>query len=171
MFEVAIVQAVLTSESSTTMSSQMFGKDTSPVLQRREVVTAFLRHAGKILLVQRSAKTGSYQRRWAGISGYLEDPTPLQQVLREIREETGLEEKAVHLVRAGKPLEVRAPELATCWIVYPFLFDIDAPDQIRLDWENTELRWLAPEQLQEYPTVPALAQALAACLEDSDGQN
>ncbi len=148
--------------------SKLSGKDTSPVLQRREVVTTFLRHAGKILLVQRSAKTGSYQQRWAGISGYLEDPTPLQQALREIREETGLEETSVHLVRAGKPLEIPAPELATCWIVHPFLFDIDAPDQIRLDWENTELRWVSPEQLQEYPTVPALAQALVACLEDSE---
>ena len=139
-----------------------------PVLQRQEVVTAFLRSAGKILLVQRSAKTGTYPRRWAGISGYLEDPTPLQQALREIHEETGLEETTVHLVRAGKPLKVPAPELATCWIVHPFLFDIEGPDQIRLDWENTALRWVLPEQLAAYSTVPGLAQALAACLESAE---
>lgn len=143
----------------------MSSTHTGSVLQRREVVTAFLRSAGKILLVQRSAKTGTYQRRWAGISGYLEDATPLQQALREIREETGLEETTVHLTRAGKPLEVPAPELATCWVVYPSLFDIDTPDQIRLDCENTALRWILPEQLPAYPTVPGLAQALAACLE------
>ena len=146
----------------------MSSTHTKPVLQRREVVTAFLRSAGKILLVQRSAKTGTYQRRWAGISGYLEDPTPLQQALREIHEETGLEETTVHLVRAGKPLEVPAPELAACWVVHPFLFDIDTPDQIRLDWENTALRWVLPEQLSAYPTVPGLAQALAVCLEDPE---
>ena len=134
-------------------------------LKRQEVVTAFLRHAGKILIVRRSGKTGTYQQRWSGISGYLEDPTPLQQTVREIREETGLEETAVRLVRAGKPLTIPAPELKTCWIVHPFLFDINDPDQIQLDWENTELRWVAPPELADYPTVPALAEALAACLE------
>ncbi len=120
------------------------------------------------MLVQRSTKTGTYQRRWAGISGYLEDPTPLQQVLREIHEETGLEETTVHLVRAGKPLEIPAPELATYWVVYPFLFDIDAPDQICLDWENTALLWVLPEQVSAYQTVPGLMQALAACFEEAE---
>ena len=149
----------------------MSDASTRPVLQRREVVTAFLRAGGNILLVQRSAKTRTYQRRWAGISGYLEDPTPLQQALREIREETGLDETTVHLARAGKPLEIPAPELATCWIVHPFVFDIDAPDRIRLDWENTALRWVLPDQLPTYPTVPGLAQALAACLSGAEEPN
>lgn len=145
------------------MASSTTQTDSS--LKRQEVVTAFLRHAGKILIVRRSGKTGTYQHRWSGISGYLEDPTPLQQAIREIREETGLEEAAVRLVRAGKPLSIPAPELKTCWIVHPFLFDIDAPDRIRLDWENTECRWVARQELEDYPTVPALAKALAACLE------
>ena len=149
----------------------MSDASTRPVLRRREVVTAFLRAGGKILLVRRSAKTRTYQRRWAGISGSLEDPTPLQQALREIREETGLDETTVHLARAGKPLEIPAPELATYWIVHPFLFDIDAPDQIRLDWENTALRWVLPDQLPTYPTVPGLAQALAACLDGAEGHS
>lgn len=134
-------------------------------LKPQKVVTAFLRHAGKILIVRRSGKTGTYQQRWSGISGYLEDPTPLQQAVREVREETGLNETAFRLVQVGKPLSIPAPELKTCWIVHPFLFDIDTPDQIRLDWENTEYRWVAPHELGDYPTVPALAEALAACLE------
>jgi len=53
------------------------------------VVTAFLQYAGRILLVQRSGRVGSYQGRWSAISGYLEDATPLAQACREIREETG----------------------------------------------------------------------------------
>ena len=134
-------------------------------LQRREVVTAFLRHAGKVLLVRRSNKTGTYQRRWAGISGYLEDPIPWQQVLREIHEETSLAEDAVQLVRVGMPLEVPALELGTCWIVHSFLFEVDDPERIRLDWENTELRWVVPEEIKDYSTVPALAEALGSCLE------
>ena len=127
-------------------------------LKRRDVVTAFLRHGDRILLVRRSASVGSYPGRWSGISGYLEDPTPLEQALREIREETGLR-RGVHLVRAADPLEVPDPRLDTCWVVHPFLVDIDEPEQIRLDWENAELRWTAPGEIAELPTVPALAEA------------
>ena len=59
--------------------------------------------------MRRSGRVGSYRGRWSAISGYLEDPTPLAQARREIREETGLSEQAVHLVRAGAPLEADSP--------------------------------------------------------------
>lgn len=131
-------------------------------LERREVVTAFLRCRGEILLVRRSDRVGSYRGCWSAISGYLEEPTPLAQARREIREETGLMEEEVLLVSTGAPLEIPAPELGCCWVVYPFLFDIDAPDRIRLDWENLELRWVDPAMLREYETVPKLWEAYMA---------
>jgi len=134
-------------------------------LLRKRVVTAFVRHGSRVLLVRRSRKVGSYQGLWSAISGYLEEPTPLLQALREIREETGLAEQAVRLVVGGPPLEVPAPELGTCWVVHPFLFEIDDPAAVRLDWENSELRWVTPEELRQLPTVPALAEALAAVTE------
>jgi len=133
-------------------------------LQRKEVVTAFLRHEGRILLLRRSARVGSYQGRWAGVSGYLEDPTPLQQAWREIREETGLAEGQLHLAGEGKPLQIPDNELDTLWVVHPFLFDVDDPDAVRLDWESTQARWVTPETLATLGTVPALAEALAAVL-------
>ena len=102
--------------------------------------------------------------RWSAVSGYLEDPTPLAQARREIREETGLPEQTVHLVRAGEALEVPDPRLDTCWVVHPFLFEIDDPEPIRLDWENLELRWVEPAEIGTLPTVPQLAEALQHCL-------
>jgi 8-oxo-dGTP pyrophosphatase MutT (NUDIX family) len=135
-------------------------------LERREVVTAFLRHEGKILLLRRSDRVGTYRGRWAGISGYLEDPTPLDQALREIREETGLASEQVVLAGVGSPLEIPAPELGRCWIVHPFLFDVMAAAAIQLDWEHCEMVWVVPEALADYATVPGLAAAFAACLTD-----
>ena len=138
--------------------------DSTDGLRRTPVVTAFLRYGDRVLVVRRSRKVGSYPGRWSAISGYLEDSTPLQQALREIREETGLGDEAVRLVAAGEPLDVPAPELDTCWVVHPFLFDISDPGAVRLDWENIELRWVTPEQLCELPTVPALVEALSAVM-------
>lgn len=141
-----------------------FFMDEAQHLKRTDVVTAFLRHAGRVLLVRRSGEVGSYQGRWSGISGYLEDPTALEQALREIREETGLSAEQVDLIAAAAPLAVPAPELETLWVVHPFLFEIADPDAIALDWENLELCWATPAEVETYETVPALAAALRACL-------
>lgn len=116
------------------------------------------------MIMRRSTRVGSYRGRWSGVSGYLEDPTPLDQALREIREETGLTPERVRLKRSGSPLEVAAPEIETLWVVHPFLFEIDDPESIQLDWENTETRWVEPCEIGTYDTVPKLAEALERCL-------
>ncbi|MEJ2344966.1 MAG: NUDIX pyrophosphatase [Gammaproteobacteria bacterium] len=134
-------------------------------MERHHVVTAFLRHRGKILLVRRSGDVGSYRGRWSGISGYLEDPSALEQARREIGEETGLPAGEVELVVEAPALTVEEPELGRCWVVHPFLFEVANPQSIRLDWENTELRWVEPQDLASYATVPRLADALQGCLE------
>lgn len=133
---------------------------TSPELPRRPVVTAFLRHQGRILLVRRSARVGSYQGRWAAISGYLEVEDPLLQARREIWEETSLAAEQTRLIARGAPLEVPAPELGWCWLVHPFLFEVESPEAIQLDWEHSEMRWVSPDELRDFPCVPALEQAL-----------
>ncbi len=134
-----------------------------PLLQRREVATAFLRYQGKILVVRRSTRVGSYAGRWSAISGYLEQTSPLAQAQQEIAEETGLQANEIRLISRGEPLEVPAPELGCCWVVHPFLFEIEDPQSVRLDWENLELRWVAPAELSDYDTVPSLREAYLAC--------
>jgi 8-oxo-dGTP pyrophosphatase MutT (NUDIX family) len=127
------------------------------------VVTAFLRHRGRILLLQRSDRVGSYRGRWAAVSGYLEEPTALAQALREIEEETGIPPAAVSLAAAGPPITVDDDGLGRRWIVHPFLFDLASPVRVRLDWEHSAFRWAQPGELASLPTVPRLADALAVC--------
>ena len=53
-------------------------------MAERRVVTCFLMHQGKLLVLRRSAKVRTYQGKWAGVSGYIEDipamPPPLPAV-------------------------------------------------------------------------------------------
>ena len=128
-------------------------------LTEHKVVTAFLERQGYLLLVRRSEHVGTYQGRWSGISGYLEDATAYQQVLREIREETGLAYPAVRLRAAGPPLRIEDDQLARCWVVYPFWFRLAEGVHPRLDWENTDMCWVQPQELATMDTVPALARA------------
>ena len=134
----------------------------------REVITVFLSHGDKILVVKRSAKVGTYQGRWSGVSGYLERTDPLDQAYTEIAEEVGLGGDQVTLVRRGAPLEVVDHVQGRVWRVHPFLFAVRDPEQLRLDWENTEMRWINPSEVSRLHTVPGLAEVLERVL-STDG--
>jgi 8-oxo-dGTP diphosphatase len=120
-----------------------------------EVVTAFLRdEAGRILILRRSPKVGSFQGRWAAVSGFLEEPTPVEQAITEIREETGIPRESLKLV-AQVERPVYARDGGRVFTVHPFLFQVDRPT-VQLDWEHDECRWILPSELGSYPTVPKL---------------
>ncbi|MBW2070026.1 MAG: NUDIX pyrophosphatase [Deltaproteobacteria bacterium] len=131
-----------------------------------DVVTVFLVHQGKILLMKRSNRVRTYQGHWAAVSGYLESPDPLQQAYIELAEEVGLEEADVTLRQAGACLEVRDQARGRLWRVHPFLFSVKSPKKIRLDWEHTEMQWVSPQELGNFRTVPALAETLERVLAD-----
>ena len=136
-----------------------------PDVKQTDVVTSFLLRrtaAGdEVLLLRRSERVGAYAGRWAGVSGYLEAAAPLDQAYREIEEETGLARQDVRLLAKGEPLDVDDAALGVRWRVHPFLFEVEAPALVKLDWEHTESRWVRPAELGDYETVPGLAQALA----------
>ncbi len=135
-------------------------KATTTSLEEKHVVTCFLEHKGKILLLRRSAKVGTYRRSWAGVSGYIET-NDIDQAYTEIREETELYKNDVRLVRKGEPIEVIDRNLNRKWVVHPFLFHVKDPEKVKIDWEHTEMRWIKPSEMRRYHTVPGLKEALA----------
>lgn len=136
-------------------------------LRTTPVVTCFIqRHDGPatlLLLVRRSQRVGSYNARWGGISGFIEEGvSPEEQAYTEIREETGLQEDQVRLLRRGEVVEHVDKALGRHWLVHPFLVETQVPDAIKLDWEAEEMRWIAPADLQTFETVPKLYEAFLA---------
>ncbi|ADD05152.1 translation initiation factor aIF-2B alpha subunit [Natrialba magadii ATCC 43099] len=122
-----------------------------------DVVTAFLRHRGEILLLRRSDAVGTYTGQWGGVSGFAEG-NPNTQVRTEIREETGLSDAEIDLIRSGRPVSVTDPELDREWTVHPYLFDVDSRD-VDLSEEHDALEWTPPTTICIDPdrqTVPAL---------------
>jgi uncharacterized protein len=136
------------------------GKVELPDVRGKAVVTAILWNRGRILIVRRSDRVGSFRGRWSAISGSLEGrEDPKARAVREIREETGLGRPRFRA--AGPPVLARAD--ATIFIVHPFRFD--APSRrVRLDWENVESRWIRPDELNRFRTVPRLQEVVASVL-------
>jgi len=129
-------------------------------LQEKKVVSCFLESDGEILILRRSGQVGSYQGRWAGVSGYIET-TADEQALTEIEEETSLSGEDLKLIKKGRPLEVKDDKLGVKWVVHPYLFHIKDRDKIKIDWEHKEVRWIQPKDIDNFETVPKLEETLA----------
>ena len=122
---------------------------------RRDVITAVLVKSGRILLLLRSQQVGSFQGKWACVSGYIEgEEDDLDRAYTEIREETGIDRDSLVLEKRGHEIPVESGE--TLWVVHPFLFRLVSDVEPVLNWENTEYRWVTPDMILSYDTVPGL---------------
>jgi 8-oxo-dGTP diphosphatase len=129
-------------------------------MDERHVVTCFLEHEGRIMILRRSERVGTYRGKWAGVSGYIDEGRKaLEQAWTEVREEAGLDTDDVELVQEGQTLEVVDAVLGRKWIVHPFRFRVLRPEKIRVDWEHTEGKWIVPEDIGRHDTVPKLREA------------
>src|SRR6266568_5199527 len=133
------------------------------------VVTCFLMRLDtpepRILIVQRSQRVGSYHNQWAGISGFVEPGiTPDEQAYTEIREETGQQRDQVRMLRRGTIVEHIDPALGRHFYIHPFLFQVFTPNEIHLDREAHEMRWITPAELVNYETVLKLLEVFEAAM-------
>jgi len=129
-------------------------------MEEKNVVTCFLEFNGKILILKRSEKVGSNRGKWAGVTGYIESiETPYQTALKEVFQETNLTPEDAELITRGKLFSVPHNKNMV-WKVYPYLFRVKNPDKIEINWEHKETKWIKPEDLFKYKTIPKFREAL-----------
>ena len=131
-------------------------------MRKTKIVTSFLKNSEKILLLKRSEKVKSMKNLWAGISGIIEDnEKPIKRAKIEILEEVGIEESDITLMKEGNKILIESPQYANHqWEVYPFLFSC-SNKEIKLNWENSDSRWIKINELNNFTTVPSLDRVLA----------
>ena len=155
------------------MNQKESGTDSQPQLRQTHVVSCFLLRTDmdqpRLLIVQRSQRVGSYNERWAGISGFLETGvTPDEQAYTEIREETGLQGKQIRMLKRGKVIEYEDASIGRHWYIHPFLFEVLTPDAITLDWEAIQMHWILPSEIEAFQTVPKLDEAYKSAATGED---
>jgi len=126
-------------------------------MRHTKIVTCFLTNKGKILLLKRSDKVKTMKGLWGGISGIIEgNEPPLSRAQTEIFEELGIPEKLIKLVKSGNVLRIVSPQYENHeWEVFPFLFSVENPN-IKLNWENSDYKWITKEEIKNHETVPSL---------------
>ena len=124
------------------------------------IVTSFLSSQEKYLILKRSENVKSMRGLWGGISGVIEGTEePLHRAKIEILEETGIIENNIVLAKAADQMQVSSQYSNHGWIIHPFLFTVKE-SQIKLNWENSEFRWISPDEMSKYKTVPSLDKVL-----------
>ena len=134
-------------------------------MQKTRIVTSFLTYNDKILILKRSEKVRSMKGLWSGISGIIEnDEEPLNRAKIEIFEEVGINEEQIKLINSSRGMLVDSPQYKNHqWVIFPFLFETDKID-IKLNWENSEFRWIDIQELKEFNMVPSLEKILLSLL-------
>ena len=130
-------------------------------MRSTKIVTSFIKDNEKLLILKRSDKVKSMKGLWAGISGIIEkNEEPLKRAKIEIFEEVGIIEDKITLVRSVKEMRINSPQYENHeWEIFPFLFEAKNPI-IKLNWENSEFKWINEEELKNYETVPSLQKVL-----------
>ena len=135
------------------------------MIRATKIVTCFLKSGNKILILKRSDKVKSMKSLWAGISGIIENnESPLERTKIEIFEELGIDANEIKLLKESAKMRIISPQYENHeWEVYPFLFSVENPN-IKLNWENSDYKWVKAEEISNYDTVPSLDKVLSNLL-------
>ena len=130
-------------------------------MRSTKIVTSFIKNNDKFLILKRSKNVKTMKDLWAGISGIIEkNETPLERAKIEIFEETGIREDQIKLLKAADEMRVGSPQYKNHeWEVFPFLFESKNP-VVKLNWENSDSKWILANELKNYKTVPNLEKVL-----------
>ena len=134
-------------------------------MRSTRIVTSFIKSNEKFLLLKRSNKVKTMKGLWAGISGVIENQEePIIRAKIEIFEEIGLTEDKIKFLKSGSKMKVHSPQYENHeWEIFPFLFEAENPE-IKLNWENSEYRWITIDEIENYQTVPSIDKVLFSLL-------
>lgn len=113
------------------------------------IAVALIRFAGKYLVAKRAPTKKFAPGEWEFISGFMDAPGTVEEnIMREIKEETGLDGK---IVRAGKAFE--AEDGYGRWVIVPYLVDAKSGSFKANEGDHSEMKWV---DKKEFANIPEL---------------
>ena len=130
-------------------------------MRSTKIVTSFIKNKSKLLILKRSDKVRSMKNLWSGVSGIIENnEIPVNRAKIEIFEEVGIRENKIELIKSVEKIKILSPQYENHeWEIFSFLFETKET-KIKLNWENSEFKWINKNELKNYQTVPSLDKIL-----------
>lgn len=134
-------------------------------MRSTRIVTSFIKDNDRFLFLKRSDKVKTMKGLWAGVSGIIEgDEEPIKRAKIEIFEELGITEDKIKFLKSSLEMKINSPQYENHeWEIFPFLFEVKNPI-IKLNWENSEYRWITKNEIKNYETVPSIEKVLFSLL-------
>ena len=121
------------------------------------VVTGIVRYKDKFLILKKSSDDRNYPDKWSFCAGFVKEFEPGEDtVIREIKEETGLDAK---ILKKGDIIKVIDKEKGKKWVVAVYLCKVEK-EEVKLCHENSEFRWVSADEFKNYDFVPGLPKDL-----------
>jgi len=103
---------------------------------------------GKYLIGKRAFHKKFSPGKWEFIAGFVDEgETPQETIIRELKEETGIQGKVVKICA---PYEV--PDNEGMWKIFPFVIEADNNFKINKE-DHEELKWIRASELENYPDL------------------
>ena len=130
-------------------------------MRSTRIVTSFIKNNNKILILKRSDKVRSMKGLWSGVSGIIENTeVPKDRAEIEIYEELGIKKDKIIFLKSAEKIKISSPQYENHeWEVFSYLFET-METKIKLNWENSEFKWIDVDELKNYETVPNLEKIL-----------
>ena len=130
-------------------------------MRSTRIITAFIKNNKKILILKRSNKVRSMKGLWSAVSGIIENnENPTDRAKIEIYEELGIKKDKIILLKKLEKIKISSPQYETHeWEIFSYLFETKETE-IKLNWENSNFRWIDFDDLKNYETVPSLEKIL-----------
>lgn len=119
-------------------------------------VIGIVKFQDKILLLKRTSTRTSSPNKWQPVSGFIKEREPAEDaVLREIKEETGLDGT---IEKKGKVFEIS--DDYGRWIIMPFLVSVNS-NIVEIDsGEHSEYSWVRPKEIHNFDLIAGVEQDL-----------
>ncbi len=129
------------------------------------VVNCVVRCGEMVLLTRRGEDVIAYPNTVNGISGFIDEIKPLEDVVyQELSEEVGLERTDVKEVKIFSEIIQTDNELNREWRVYPALAIVDKEFAPKINWENKEAVWMTIEAAKSQELMPGFREVLETAI-------
>lgn len=124
------------------------------------IMSIFVKYKDEVLLLKRSDKVNVYKGKWNSLTGYLDKPNFIEQIAEEAEEELDLGEEYFSKLLFGDSYEIIDSKINKKFIIFPVLLELKEKPEIKLNWENTDYRWIKPEELNDFDIIPDVEEGL-----------
>ena len=124
------------------------------------VLICFVKYKDKFLLLKRSDKVLAYKNLWSVLAGFIDDEKTIEdKIIEEITEELGLKKEDVKKITRGDIYTFKDEKIDRDWIRNLYVVEIST-DNIKLDWEHVDYKWISSEEINNFEITPGLAMDL-----------